>query len=185
MTTVDAVYRVHSTIEVPSDSLDEFLEEPPLPDGIEALETTRRGDQLFIEPTPADEAIDRYTPTATLRATLSETRVYEYQGQRHRTEPATPDGETPPSETVLFAGFKGKLGTVLKNSTLQGSMFTVLREIARFSTYGELTAIVERDGKLEAVSVENGEERSASVAVVEKEGAADDDTSMDWQPTQS
>lgn len=170
MTTVDRVYRVHSTIEVPYEDLEEYLDAPDLPEAIERLDVTRRGNQTFIEGVPADDSVGKYTPTATLRATITEARVYEHEGVRSRTEPSTPDDTTPSSTVETFANFKGRLGTVIKNTALRAPMFSVLLDVSRLADRGELTAIVARDGELEAVSVRDGEEVPAAVEIAEEEG---------------
>ena len=181
MTAVDHVYRVHSTIEVPYDDLDRYLESPTLPEEIDRLDVTRRGNQLFVESVSADNSVGKYTPTATLRATVTDTRIYEYEGVRSRTEPSTPDDTEPSSTVETFANFKGRLGTVIKNRALRGEMFAVLQEIAGLADRGRLTAIVARDGALEAVSVKDGTEVPAVIETTEdtEEQAAAD--APDWQ----
>ncbi|MFB6218152.1 MAG: hypothetical protein ABEH77_03070 [Halobacteriaceae archaeon] len=183
---IDNVYRVHSTLEVPHERLEAYLEDPTLPADIERLETERRGNQLFIEGVPAEaSSVGKYTPTARLRATIADTRIYEYEGQRYRTEPATAEDESPPSTLVTFANFKGRLGTVLKNTALRGPMFVVLRDIAALADQGRLTAIVEIDGELQAVCVDAGEEIPASVEVVDEERQTETAESRDWHNARS
>ena len=188
MTAVDHVYRVHSTVEVPYEELAAYLDAPDLPPAIERLETRRQGNQVFIEAVPADDSLGKYTPTATLRATVTDARVYEYEGTRSRTEPATPDDTSPPSTVVTFANFKGRLGTVIKNTALRGPMFAVLRDIAHMADRGRLTAIVDDAGTLDAVAVQDGEEVPATVEVTEdeyrsaSEGGAD---TPNWQNSRS
>jgi len=185
MTRIDNVYRVHSTLEVPYEKLESYLEDPDLPPGVESLKQTRRGNQLFIEGIPADDTVGKYTPIARLRATITDTRIYEHEGERYRTEPATAEEESPPSSLVTFANFKGRLGTVLKNTALRGPMFVVLRRIAELADQGRLTAIVEVDGELEAVRVDAGEEIPVSVEVVEGESPAEAADSLDWRDARS
>jgi len=185
MTAVEHVYRVHSTIEVPYDDLDRYLESPTLPEGIERLDVTRRGNQLFIESVSADNSVGKYTPTATLRATVTDTRIYEYDGVRSRTEPSTPDDTEPSSTVETFANFKGRLGTVIKNRALRGQMFAVLHDIAGLADRGRLTAIVGRDGTLEAVSIKNGEEVPAVIEVTESEEEQTAADAPGWQNLQT
>lgn len=182
---IDNVYRVHSTLEVPYERLEAYLEDPTLPPEIERLETERRGNQLFIEGVPTEDSVGKYTPTARLRATIADTRIYEYEGQRFRTEPATAEDESPPSTLVTFANFKGRLGTVLKNTALRGPMFVVLREIATLADQGRLTAIVEVDGELEAVCVDAGEEIPSTVEVVDEEKPTETADTRDWHNARS
>jgi len=181
MTAVDHVYRVHSTIEVPYEELERYLEGPTLPEGIERLDVTRRGNQLFVESVATDNSVGKYTPTATLRATVTDTRVYEYQGVRSRTEPSTPDDTEPSSTVETFANFKGRLGTVIKNRALRGEMFAVLHDIAGLADRGRLTAIVSRNGSLEAVSIKDGEEVPAIVEVTDSEDQQMAADAPNWQ----
>ncbi|MFB6281593.1 MAG: hypothetical protein ABEH40_06205 [Haloferacaceae archaeon] len=185
MTAVDRVYRVHSTVEVPYGELEAYLESPDLPPEIERLETTRQGNQVFIGSVAADDSIGKYTPTATLRATVADARIYEHEGTRSRTEPSTPDGVTPSSAVETFANFKGRLGTVIKNTALRGPMFTVLRDIAHLADRGTLTAIVAESGSLAAVSIQDGEEVPATVEVTEDEYTPARADSPDWQNSRS
>jgi hypothetical protein len=167
MMAVDQVYRVHSTVEVSHEDVTEYLDDPDLPDAIERLDATRRGNQLFIESVPADGSVGKYTPTATLRATVTDTRIYEYEGTRSRTEPSTPEDVTPPSTVETFANFKGRLGTVMKNRALRAPMFGVFCDIARRADQGRMTAIVGEGNTLSAVRIEDGKEVPASVEVTE------------------
>jgi hypothetical protein len=169
MTPVENVYRVHSTVEVPYEEVERYLESPDLPEAIEQLDVTRRGNQLFIEAVPADGSVGKYTPTATLRATVTDTRIYEYEGVRSRTEPTTPEDVTPPSSVETFANFKGRLGTVIKNRALRGPMFRVFCDIARRADRGDVTAVVADGDALSAVCIRDGEEVPASVEVAESD----------------
>lgn len=183
MTAADQVYRVHSTVEVPYEDLQTYLEEPELPAGIERLDVTRRGNQLFIESVSADNSVGKYTPTATLRATITDTRIYEYDGVRSRTEPSTPDDTEPSSSVETFANFKGRLGTVIKNRALRGEMFAVLYDVAGLADRGGLTAIVARDGVLEGVSVVDGEPVPAIIEVTDSEEQEMTADTPNWQDT--
>ena len=183
MTAADHVYRVHSTVEVPYDEVEGYLDAPTLPEEIESLDVTRRGNQLFIESVPADESVGKYTPTAALRATVTDTRIYEYEGVRSRTEPSTPDDVTPPSTVETFANFKGRLGTVIKNRALRGPMFSVLCDIARLADRGDLTAIVAENGSLSAVSIQDGEDVPAQIEIAERESQEEAAGAPGWQDT--
>lgn len=185
MTAVDQVYRVHSTVEVSYDDLEGYLENPDLPSEIDHLTSTERGNQVFIESVPADDSIGKYTPTATLRATVTEARVYEYDGVRSRTEPSTPDDEPPPSTVETFANFKGRAGTVIKNTALRAPMFEVLEDIAFLADRGGLTAIVDRDNSLTAIAVEDGNEVPASVDIVDGADQPAHAGSPHWENTRT
>lgn len=185
MTAADHVYRVHSTVEVPYEDLEQYLESPDLPAEIERLDVTRRGNQLFVESVSANNSVGKYTPTATLRATVTDTRIYEYDGVRSRTEPSTPDDTEPSSTVETFANFKGRLGTVIKNRALRGAMFAVLYDVAGLADRGRLTAIVSRDGSLEAVSVNDGEPVPAVIEVTESEEQQMAADAPNWQNTRT
>lgn len=185
MTAVEYVYRVHSTVEVPYDDLEAYLDSPTLPEGIDRLDVTKRGNQLFVESVAADNSVGKYTPTATLRATVTDTRIYEYEGVRSRTEPSTPDDTEPSSTVETFANFKGRLGTVIKNQALRGEMFAVLHDIAQLADRGRLTAIVGRDGGLEAVSIKDGDVVPAIVEVTESEDQEMATDSPNWQDSRT
>jgi hypothetical protein len=163
------VYRLHSTLELPlEDVLDYFDTDPSLPAAVEDVDITRRNNTLIIKAVSSDGSLSKYTPTAQLKASITETRVYEE-------EPPRPGGprwgeeeeEEIPSELVEFACFKGDRETVLQNSALQYPMFLVLREIAKLAEKGTLTAITADGDDLVATRIVEGEERPASVEVVE------------------
>jgi hypothetical protein len=161
------VYRLHSTLELPlEDVQDHFDADPDLPSEIDDVDITRRNNTLILKAVAEDESLSKYTPTAQLKASITETRVYEEEPPRAG-GPWQEEEEEIPSELVEFACFKGDRETVLQNSALQYPMFLVLRDIARMSEKGTLTAIVEEDGELRATRIVEGEERSASVEVVE------------------
>ncbi|MFC6724069.1 hypothetical protein ACFQE1_06710 [Halobium palmae] len=162
------VYRLHSTLELPLEDLEEFFEnDPDLPPEIEDIDITRRNNTLIIKAVAADDSLSKYTPTAQLKASVTETRVYEEEPPRAGGPQWGEEEEEIPSELVEFACFKGDRETVLQNTALQYPMFLVLQEIARQSEKGTLTAITETDGELSATRIVEGEARPASVEVVE------------------
>lgn len=166
------VYRLHSTLELPLEDVTTYFEDDPdLPSEIDGVDITRRNNTLIIKAVSDDESISKYTPTAQLKASVTETRVYEEEppragGPRWGEE----EEEEIPSELVEFACFKGDRETVLQNTALQYPMFLVLRDLAMQSEKGTLTAITEEDGDLTATRIVEGEERPASVEVVENPG---------------
>jgi hypothetical protein len=178
------VFRLHSTLELPLEDVhDHFDSDPDLPDGVEEVEVSRRNNTLILRAVAENEdEISKYTPTAQLKASVSETRVYEE-------EPPKPGGgwmqeeeEEIPSELVEFACFKGDRETVLQNTALQYPMFLVLRDIALLSEKGTLTAITERDGELRATRIVEGEERPSTVEVVESPANGEDgESGVDWR----
>ncbi|MEZ3143450.1 hypothetical protein [Halobaculum sp. MBLA0143] len=178
------VYRLHSTLELPLEDVhDHFDSDPELPPGVADVDVSRRNNTLILQAVAEDDNdISKYTPTAQLKASVSETRVYEE-------EPPKPGGgwmqeeeEEIPSELVEFACFKGDRETVLQNTALQYPMFLVLRDIALLSEKGTLTAITEDDGELRATRIVEGENRPANVEVVESPANGEGEGSgVDWR----
>ncbi|QLH79553.1 hypothetical protein HZS55_20645 [Halosimplex rubrum] len=191
------VYRLHSTLELPLEDVYDFFDDPDLPEDIEDVDITRRNNTLIISAVSADESISKYTPTAQLKASVTENRVYE-EIEEDEDEDSSPvhttdtaggpqwgaleeEEEEPPSELVEYACFKGDRETVLQNSTLQYEMFLVLCEIARVAEKGTLTAITCPDDDLEAVRIVDGEDRPASINVVEDPRDDEDSEGVNWR----
>jgi hypothetical protein len=178
------VYRLHSTLELPLEDVYEFFEDPDLPDDIDDVEITRRNNTLIFRAVATDGSISKYTPTAQLKASVTENRVYEEGAEPNRRggpQWGMDEDEEPESELVEYAAFKGDRETVLQNSTLQYAMFEVLVEIARRSEKGTLTAITETDGDLRATRIVDGEDQPASVEVVESPDSGQGDNGVDWR----
>ncbi|MFC7068228.1 DUF7110 family protein [Halobaculum lipolyticum] len=176
------VYRLHSTLELPLEELQDYLaSDPELPEGVEDVDLTRRNNTLILKAVSNDESIGKYTPTAQLKASVSETRVYEEEPPRTGGGWMQEEEEEIPSELVEFACFKGDRETVLQNTALQYPMFLVLREIALQSEKGTLTAITEIDGQLVAHRIVEGEERPASVEVVETPNRDGEKGGVEWR----
>jgi hypothetical protein len=162
------VFRLHSTLELPLETVtDYFAGDPELPPEIEDIDITRRNNTLIIKAVATDESISKYTPTAQLKASVTENRVYEEEPPRAGAPRWGEEEEEIPSELVEFACFKGDRETVLQNTALQYPMFLVLRDLARLAEKGTLTAVTEEDGDLHATRIVEGDERAASVEVVE------------------
>ena len=187
------VYRLHSTLELPlEDVYDYFENDPDLPSDIADIDITRRNNTLIISAVPADDSISKYTPTAQLKASVTENRVYEEDPDERQGGPPSGGGgpqwgafeeeeEEIESELVEYACFKGDRETVLQNSALQYEMFEVLCEVAVRSEKGNLTAIAGSDTDLEAVRIVDGERRPASVTVTEDPSEDDGDGGVDWR----
>lgn len=178
------VFRLHSTLELPLEDLEAYFEsDPALPPEVDDVEITRRNNTLILKAVSSNENISKYTPTAQLKASVTETRVYEEEPPRAGGPQWIQDEEEEiPSELVEFACFKGDRETVLQNTALQYPMFLVLRDIAKLTEKGTLTAITEEGGELEATRIVEGEERPASIEVVEKptQGGAEAN-GVDWR----
>ena len=185
------VYRLHSTLELPLEELHEYLEDPDLPERVADIELTRRNNTLIISAVPADDSISKYTPTAQLKASVTENRVYEE-------EPETPPGKPPrssggpqwgafeeeeeiESELVEYACFKGDRETVLQNTALQYQMFEVLCEIALRAEKGTLTAVATEDDDIEAIRIVDGAQVPASINVTEDPNEDEDKNGVDWR----
>ena len=178
------VFRLHSTLELPLEDVETYFDEDPdLPPEIDDIDITRRNNTLIIKAISEDESISKYTPTAQLKASVTETRVYEEEPPRAGGPQWMEDDEEPiPSELVEFACFKGDRETVLQNTALQYPMFLVLRELALLSEKGTLTAITEEGDDLEATRIVEGERRPASVEVVESpQGAGEGEGGINWR----
>jgi hypothetical protein len=181
------VYRLHSTLELPLEKVHEFFDDADLPEGIADVEITRRNNTLILRAVAADESISKYTPTAQLKASITENRVYEEEppARQAASGPAwgTEEEEEPPeSELVEFAAFKGDRETVLQNSKLQYPMFCVLRNLALEAEKGTLTAITAMDGDLAATYISEGEERPATIEVTEgPRDSGSGDSGVDWR----
>ncbi|WP_293032203.1 hypothetical protein [Natronococcus sp.] len=163
------VYRLHSTLELPLEDLHDHIDEATYPDGVSDVEITRRNNTLILKAVAEDETVSKYTPTAQLKASVTENRVYEEDpDERHNSFRWDEDEEDEiESELVEYAAFKGDRETVLQNSLLQYEMFLVLCEIAEAAEKGTLTAIAEFDDELEATRIVEGEPRPADIEVVE------------------
>ena len=183
------VYKLHSTLELPLEDLYEYLEDPELPDEVVDIDVTRRNNTLILSAVPADDSISKYTPTAQLKASVTENRVYEE-------DPNAPPGQSPgggpqwgaleeeeeiESELVEYACFKGDRETVLQNTALQYPMFEVLCEIALRSEKGALTAVATTGEELEAIRIADGEYCPASITVTEDPREEDGENGVDWR----
>jgi hypothetical protein len=190
------VYRLHSTLELPLEEVYDFFERPELPPEIADVDITRRNNTLIVGAEPTDDSISKYTPTAQLKASVTENRVYEEEPEDRPGGPpagaASTGGspqwgtfqeevEPPESELVEYACFKGDRETVLQNTALQYPMFEVLCEIAVRAEKGTLTAIAASDEDLEAVRVVDGERRPASLTVTEDPSDDDAENGVNWR----
>jgi len=182
------VYRLHSTLELPLETVHEHFEDADLPDGIEDIEITRRNNTLILKAVADDKSISKYTPTAQLKAGVTENRVYEEEPEeRRQSGPAWGEEEEEEieSELVEYAAFKGDRETVLQNSTLQYEMFQVLCDIARQAEKGTLTAITVKDDELQATRIVDSEDRPASIEVVEGPGDGNKgESGVNWRDNQ-
>jgi hypothetical protein len=199
------VYRLHSTLELQLDDVHEFFDEYGLPVEINDIEITRRNNTLIVSAVAAEDNISKYTPTAQLKASITENRLYETEDGWQETPPdpetgaSVGDDDGPQwgnfgdggqmqeqevevnSKLVEYACFKGDRETVLQNTALQYPMFEVLCDLAKYAKKGTLTAIAAVDDDLEAIRIVDGEERSASLEVVDDPQERDSENTVDWR----
>jgi hypothetical protein len=183
------VYRLHSTLELPLEDVYEYFEEPDLPAAVSDVDITRRNNTLIISAVPANDGISKYTPTAQLKASVSENRVYEEDPDERGPPHGGPgpqwgsleEEEEIESELVEYACFKGDRETVLQNTALQYAMFEVLCEIAARAEKGTLTAVAVNGEDIEATYIVDGERRPASVTVAEDPSSDEEDGGVDWR----
>lgn len=199
------VFRLHSTLELPLDDVHEFFDEVELPVEIEDIEITRRNNTLIISAVAAEDNISKYTPTAQLKASVTENRVYEDEDGEWVEELPEQEGqsfgggngdgpswgslgqaqeeEEPEINSKLreYACFKGDRETVLQNTALQYPMFEVLCDLARFAGKGELTAIAAVDDELEAHRIVDGEDRAATIEIIEDPREREAENSVKWR----
>lgn len=198
------VFRLHSTLELPLNDVHDFFDEVDMPVEIDDVDITRRNNTLIVKAISAEDNISKYTPTAQLKASVTENRVYENDDGEWVEEPpedtgpsfggsSSDDGpswgslaqeeEEPEVNSKLreYACFKGDRETVLQNTALQYPMFEVLCDLARFAESGELTAIAAVDGELEAHRIVDGEERTATIEIVEDPRERDAEDSVEWR----
>jgi hypothetical protein len=189
------VYRLHSTLELPLEDVYDFFEDPDLPPEVKDVDITRRNNTLIISAEPTNDGISKYTPTAQLKASVTENRVYEEEPEDGPGGPPSgrPSGgspqwgtfeeeaEEPESELVEYACFKGDRETVLQNTALQYPMFKVLCEVALIAEKGTLTAIAADDENLEAVRIVDGERRPSSVTVTEDPSDEEGENGVNWR----
>ena len=185
MSSEATVYRLHSTLELPLEDVHDLIDEIDYPDGVADVEINRRNNTLILRAVAEDESISKYTPTAQLKASITETRVYENEEDDPKNRGPQWGGEEeeePESELVEFAGFKGDRETVLQNTELQYEMFEVLCQVARKAEKGTLTAITAQNGELESWRIVDGEERASTDEVAEGPGEdSDSQNGVNWR----
>ncbi len=200
------VYRLHSTLELQLDDVHEFFDGYELPVEIADVEVTRRNNTLIVSAVAAEDNISKYTPTAQLKASITENRLYETEDGWQETPPDPQngaggggDGDEPQwsnfgeagqmqeaevevnSKLVEYACFKGDRETVLQNTALQYPMFEVLRDLAIFAEKGTLTAIAGVEDELEATRIVDGEERAANIEVIDDPRERDSANAVNWR----
>jgi hypothetical protein len=175
---------------LPLEDVYDYVEDADLPSGMDDIEVTRRNNTLIISAISSDEEISKYTPTAQLKASVTENRVYEEEPEEGMQNggAAGPqwgaleeEEEEIESELVEYACFKGDRETVLQNTALQFEMFQVLVDIARHAEKGTLTAISVDDDDLHATRIVDGEDRPASINVVEEPREDQQGGGVDWR----
>ena len=177
------VYRLRASFEVPLDDVHEFLDGYEPPEEIDAVNVERRGNKLLLT-ADSDRDASNYTPNALLKASLKERRLYDTDEGWSREDPRKEgfgDDEELETKTVEYACFKGDRETVLQNTALRYPMFRVLADLARFAGVGELTGIAAVDGELEATRIVEGEDRPATVEVVDPNEGRTETNASGWR----
>jgi hypothetical protein len=85
------VFQLHSTLELPLEDVHAYFDDPDLPVEIADIEITRRNNTLIVSAVAAEDNISKYTPTAQLKASVTENRVYEHEDGEWREEPPEPE----------------------------------------------------------------------------------------------
>lgn len=182
------VYRLHSTIELPLEELHEYFEDPDLPDGVEDIELTRRNNTLIIRAVAPEGTVGKYTPTAQIKGTVTETRVPDEEaaieqpaGQPTWGAEAPGEEVEQPTKLIEVAAFKGNLEAILQNTAVQYPMFEVLYDLALRAESGTLTAITIEDEELTATRIVDGEERPATIEIVEERSEPAEGRGVNWR----
>ncbi len=199
------VYRLHSTLELQLEDVHAFFDEYELPVEINDIDITRRNNTLIVSAVAAEDNVSKYTPTAQLKASITENRLYETEDGWQDTPPEPDSGASigdddgPQwgnfgdggqmqeqeveinSKLVEYACFKGDRETVLQNTALQYPMFEVLCDLAKYAEKGTLTAIAAVDDELEAIRIVDAEERSASIEVIDDPTERDSENTVNWR----
>ena len=193
----DCVYYLHSTVELPLEDVTEFFEDPDLPEEIEDIEITRRNNTLIIRAVAPEGMVDKYTPTAQIKGTVTESRIPDLDAElpegfiwSDEGTMTTVDGGPAwsaeqeveqPTKVIEVAAFKGDREAILQNTALQYPMFEVLCEVAKRAETGVLSAIVAEEGELRATRIVDGEERPAKVEIVEERSSNQPGGGVDWR----
>ncbi len=175
------VFRLHSTIELTLEDFHDFVDEVTVPTSIDGVELTRRNNTLELSAVAHDGTVDKYTPTAQLKGTVTETRVPVEPLPERGPGWTREEEEEIETEVIEMAGFKGKLETVLQNTALQYPMFEVLCELALAAESGKLEAIVREDGELHPVRIVDGEERQATIEVIDEPDEQGNTGGVNWR----
>lgn len=165
------MFQIDSNFELRLEDVEEYFDDPDLPSGIEDVNLERRNTKLIIQGVADDDEISKYTPTAQIKASVVERIVSnedDEEGRRWGKKPETEEDEDEEEpEPVEFVRFRGDIGTVLQNTSMEYEMFLVLSDLARLEdAEGELKAVTVVDGELTPTRIVDGEERSASIEVV-------------------
>lgn len=177
------VYRLAANLQLPLERLESFVAEPTLPDGLEGLELTRRDDTVIISPLAAQAS----GPVSRLTGTVAEAAVPdEAAGPVDERTAGRPrwGGKVEmeqPTKVVEVAAFEGGLGEVLQHAPLEVELFEVLCHLARQADTGVLTAIVGDGETLEATRIVDGEDRPATVQIVEERADTTSGPGVNWR----
>lgn len=191
------VYQVYSRFQIPVTDLEETINNRiDFPDEIEAVQIEHINGQLQLQSVPVDDDVGRYTPTAVLKAGLTEKRVVvEDDGtvthlsvsnyQKDSGWGRMADQEEELDTTVIeYADFYGYEDEVLINDVLRAEMFDVLCDLSSIATRGHVEGIVLEDDTLEPVWYRAGGEEVDAEITLEESGVPsdeeEDESVMSW-----
>lgn len=192
------IFRLHSTIALPLEDVHQFFDETDLPAEIADVRIRSQNNTLHITSIPAEDNISQYTATAQLKASCRERRVYETDdGEWSSTPPDPPNNQGPQwgsigsrqaqedekitSQGIEYASFQGDREDVLQNTALQYPMFEVLCGLARYAEKGSLVAITADGDHLKVTHIVDGEERPATIEIVEEASEGDSEKDAGWR----
>lgn len=186
---MSSVHNIHSTVELPLSDLIELLENINLPENIESIDWERNNNMFFITSEASEDVeVGRYTPTAKIKASIQEKRIYiKADGERtttpHQTSPSIEDVQQEEQETELveYACFKGYGDTVLHNKALQVEMFELFGIIAEEAERGVLEGIICTEEGLKPILIDEGEIVEVELSVNEVEYENPDSDTVDWK----
>ena len=170
-TRMTQVFNPYSRFTAPLEAVEQTVnnDEIELPDAIDEINMSRVNGKLHIESTPEDDSFSRYTPTALIKAGLSEKNiVIEDDGTvTHETVStykqdlgwsAMDEDEELNTRTITYVDFYGRDDEILVHGALRAAMFHVLCDLTQVAVSGYVNGILLEDDELEPVWYEAGGE---------------------------
>jgi hypothetical protein len=173
---IDRVYRINSTVGLPMERFETYLDDPALPRGLDGIEAVRQDGRLSVRSTGGERDAVR------LEGTIVDGSAGEEDDDPTPRWDGGSTGSGPTSAERV--AFRGDRGTLFRGDGDPSPMFRVLCDIAGLADRGELTAITRTGGTLEAIRIVDGESEPATVEIVEDEETPDEAETVDWQSNQ-